>query len=128
MLLSDKIKELIADGKTQKAIEVLQDFLKGRDNALLNQCFLLKNQFTDLSRQKEQGLLDSGSELNRVNLALLNLCDEAQKLDPEADFDSEITENTEGGVSDKSVNTTLILMGVFIFIALIVVFLAIKYL
>jgi hypothetical protein len=57
MLLSDKIKELVAEGKTAQAFDVLQAFLKGRDAALLNQCFLLKNQFNELSRKQQQGLL-----------------------------------------------------------------------
>jgi hypothetical protein len=124
MDLSEKIKELIADGKTQKAIDLLQEFLRERDTGLLNQTYLLENQYNELSRKQQQGLLESPAELNRVSLALLNLCDEARKLDPDADFDAENRRDTEGGGFEKKAGLILV---VVVVVVVGIVFALIKY-
>ena len=83
MSLTDKIKNLIADGKTQQAVDMLQVFLKersGNDPQLLNQSLLLEGQFKELQKKVQLGLEDATADLNRINFSLLNLCDEAEML------------------------------------------------
>jgi Effector-associated domain 11 len=98
MSLTDKIKNLIADGKTLQAVDMLQAFLKansGGDNQLLNQTLLLEGQYKEVQKKMQLGLEDAGTELNRINFSLLNLCDEAEKLNKKADENEEITEGSK---------------------------------
>ena len=118
MTLTDKIKNLIADGNTQQAIDWLQDYLKEKHNTdILNQTYLLENQYKDLQKKMQLGLPDVSAEINRVNLGLLNLCDEAEKV-PEL---PETIGDTEGG--DKSwITKDLIIFGVIVAIVIFIVF------
>ena len=75
-----KVKTLISDGKTQQAIDLLQDILKDKDNQLHNQTLLLENQLKELQKKMQLGLLDASAEINRINYTLLNVCDEAAAL------------------------------------------------
>ncbi len=75
-----KVKSLISEGKTQQAIDLLQEILKDKDNQLLNQTFLLEGQHKELQRKMQLGLQDASAELNRINFTLLSLCDDATNL------------------------------------------------
>lgn len=80
MNISDRIKQLISESKTQDALDLLQDYLKDQDQNLLNQTYLLESQFKDVQKKIGLGVSDAVSEINRINYTLLSLCDEVQKL------------------------------------------------
>jgi hypothetical protein len=123
MSLTDKIKNLIADGKTQQAVDMLQTFLKekgGDDHQLLNQTLLLEGQFKDLQKKVQLGLEDASGDLNRINFSLLNMCDEAELLVTETEKKAEIESDTEG--SKNTPLNTLIILGVIVAVVLLVVF------
>ncbi len=80
MDISDRIKQLISESKTQDALDLLQDYLKDQDQNLLNQTYLLESQFKDLQKKIGLGIADAASEINRINYTLLSLCDEVRKL------------------------------------------------
>ncbi|MBL7818346.1 MAG: hypothetical protein JNL70_25260 [Saprospiraceae bacterium] len=77
----EKVKNLISEGKTQKAIDLLQEILKEKDAQLLNQTLLLEGQFSELQRKMQLGLQDASAELNRINFTLLSVCDDAANLE-----------------------------------------------
>lgn len=85
----EKVKSLISDGKTQQALDLLQEILKNRDKALLNQTFLLESQLKELQRKMQLGLQDAQSDLNRINFTLLSLCDDVSNLENIDDDTSE---------------------------------------
>ena len=125
MSLTDKIKNLIADGKTQQAVDMLQVFLKersGNDPQLLNQSLLLEGQFKELQKKVQLGLEDATADLNRINFSLLNLCDEAETLVKTTDKNAEKATDTEGG-QNVTANKTLMILGIVI--ALVAVLLAV---
>jgi hypothetical protein len=117
MRLTDKIKNLIADGKTLQAVDMLQTFLKAHstDNQLLNQTFLLEGQFKDLQKKMQLGLEDAAADLNRINYSLLNLCDEAEVLSEKTENDA-ITE----GSNNLSMNP-LVIFGVIAAVAILTI-------
>jgi Effector-associated domain 11 len=122
MKLTDKIKNLIADGKTLQAVDMLQTFLKehgSNDNQLLNQAFLLEGQYKDLQKKVQLGLEDATADLNRINYSLLNLCDEAESLAGNEEKKAENEEITEG---DKSLSNTIKIFGISVLIVLLIVF------
>ena len=80
MDISDKIKQLVSESKTQEALDVLQEYLKDKDQNLLNQSYLLESQFKDVQKKIGLGISDAVSEINRINFTLLSLCDDVRKL------------------------------------------------
>jgi hypothetical protein len=122
MRLTDKIKNLIADGKTLQAVDMLQTFLKehgSNDNQLLNQTFLLEGQYKELQKKMQLGLEDATADLNRINYSLLNLCDEAEILVENDEKKAENEEITEG---DKTISKTGKILGIVIIVVALVVF------
>jgi hypothetical protein len=125
MRLTDKIKNLIADGKTLQAVDMLQTFLKenSKGNELLNQTFLLEGQYKELQKKMQLGLEDATADLNRINYSLLNLCDEVETLAVNAEIKEENADITE---VDKSIsNTAKIFSGIII--VFLIIFGAIYY-
>lgn len=122
MSLTDKIKNLIADGKTQQAVDMLQVFLKersGNDPQLLNQSLLLEGQFKELQKKVQLGLEDATADLNRINFSLLNLCDEAEMLVKTTKEEAEKSADTEGA-KNASMNP-LVIFGVIAAIAILTI-------
>lgn len=122
MSLTDKIKNLIADGKTQQAVDMLQVFLKersGNDPQLLNQSLLLEGQFKELQKKVQLGLEDATADLNRINFSLLNLCDEAETLAKTTKEEAEKAADTEGS-KNVSMNP-LVIFGVIAAIAILTI-------
>jgi Effector-associated domain 11 len=76
----EKVKNLISDGRTQEAIDLLQEILKDKDKPLLNQTLLLESQLKELQRKMQLGLQDATADLNRINFTLLTVCDDASNL------------------------------------------------
>ena len=122
MNLTDKIKNLIADGKTQQAVDMLQVFLKersGNDPQLLNQSLLLEGQFKELQKKVQLGLEDATADLNRINFSLLNLCDEAETLVKTTETAAKKAADTEGP-QNASMNP-LVIFGVIAAIAILTI-------
>ena len=121
MRLTDKIKNLIADGKTLQAVDMLQTFLEAHstDNQLLNQTFLLEGQYKELQKKVQLGLEDAAAELNRINYSLLNLCDEAEVLVGNDEEKSENDAITEGS-KNLSMNP-LVIFGVIAAVAILTI-------
>jgi Effector-associated domain 11 len=119
MRLTDKVKSLIADGKTLQAVDMLQTFLKAnsKEKQLLNQTFLLEGQYKELQKKMQLGLEDATADLNRINYSLLNLCDEAEVLTENEDKKAENEAITEG---DKSLSNALKIFGIIIIVFLVI--------
>ena len=79
MNITEQVKELIANGKTEEALEWLQSILKEKDTNLLNQTYLLQSQYLDIQKRLRLGLQDASTELQRVNFTLLTICDDVEK-------------------------------------------------
>jgi hypothetical protein len=79
MNITEEVKELIANGKTEEALEWLQSILKEKDTNLLNQTYLLQSQYIDIQKRLRLGLQDASVELQRVNFTLLTICDDVEK-------------------------------------------------
>ncbi len=110
MTLTDKIKNLIADGKTQQAVDMLQAFLKekgGNDHELYNQTLLLEGQYKEFQKKVQLGLQEASGDLNRINYSLLNLCDEAELFVTETDKKMGKEADTEGS-KNLSMNPLII--------------------
>jgi hypothetical protein len=99
MSLTDKIKNLISDGKTQQAVDMLQAFLKehgGADHQLLNQTLLLENQYKEVLKKAQLNIEDTRADINRINYSLLNLCDEAENFVTDIEKKAKNETDTEG--------------------------------
>lgn len=107
MAISDNIKQLISEGKTQEALDELQTLLKERDPNLLNQTYLLEGQYKDLKKKLSLGLEDAANELNRINYTLLSICDEVSKIIPK---DKEVNYKVESSpiTTNDSLNPLVI--------------------
>ncbi|MDZ7876787.1 MAG: hypothetical protein U5L45_03910 [Saprospiraceae bacterium] len=125
MRLTDKVKNLIADGKTLQAVDMLQSFLKAQSNdknngnELLNQTFLLEGQYKELQKKMQLGLEDTTADLNRITYSLLNLCDEAEILVENSKKTTENDDFTEGS-KNLSMNP-LVIFGVIVAVAILTV-------
>lgn len=72
----EEFRNLIGEGKTGKAIQLMLDYLKDKDEDLYNQFILLSSRNKSLERQLNMGLLDSGSanvQRSQINYALLEI-------------------------------------------------------
>lgn len=126
MSLTDKIKHLIADGKTQQAVDMLQSFLKeksGDDHELYNQTLLLEGQYKELQKKVQLGLQDASGDLNRINYSLLNLCDEAELFVTEADkkMGKEANTLTKNEATEGSENLSMNPLIIFAVIAAVAI-------
>lgn len=81
--ISDKVRSLIADGKTEVAFAFLKDYIVStKDTYLLNQAFALASRLSRIQNDRLLGLSDPGDiymERNRINLAILSLVNEINK-------------------------------------------------
>ena len=108
----DKIKNLISDGKTQQAVDMLQDLLKqkgGSDPELFNKTLLLEGQYKDLKAKALLAVEDVSADINRINFSLLTLCDQAENLVAETEKTSEKEVDTEG--SQNAVKNAAYILG-----------------
>ena len=118
----EKIKNLISDGKTQQAVDMLQDLLKqkgGSDPELLNKTLLLEGQYKDLKVKALLAVEDVSADINRINFSLLTLCDQAENLVAETEKTSEKAADTEGS-KNASMNP-LVIFGVIAAIAILTI-------
>jgi hypothetical protein len=121
MSVTTKIKSMIAEGKTEEAIALLDNFLKKRDINLHNQTLLLASQFKDAKKKMSLNVADAQADINRINFTLLSICDECKNLeDVELADDGSVLKSNEG-IESNTLNKTLIIFGVLILIGLLVV-------
>ena len=127
MTISDNIKQLISDGKTQEALDVLQECLRDKDQTLLNQTYLLESQYKDLQKKISLGLQDATTELNRINFTLLSLCDEVTKVTGNNMKTIQINKTVQVTEKEDSFNP-LIIFGIIAVIGIGVILLLIYFL
>ena len=115
MEITDKVKNLISEGRTQDAIDQLQHFLAGKDADLMNQTILLESQFKEMTQKKSLGDGDAEIEINRINYTLLSLCDDAKKryVVPVRDEDDDFKEKN-GTKEPFSVNPLLVFVVILV--------------
>lgn len=124
MDISDNIKQLIADGKTLDALNLMQKFLKNKDEALLNQSYLLEAQFKDVQQKMRLGLQEAPTELNRINFTLLSLCDDLKNLSTKKVEDEENEDENNDTISNsEAASKASIILGVGLVVVLIIIFL-----
>ena len=123
MNITEQVKQLIANGKTQEAIEWLQHILKDKDTNLLNQTYLLEGQYKDLVKKMQLGLQDTITDVNRINFALLNLCDEIDKASiktPKLSSDYEQTISVEDTKHTSNIALIAFVIITFLVIAIVI--------
>ena len=79
------LKEAIASGQLELALEQLGKILSWQSKDLQNQFFLLKAQWEELGKQKRLGLLDSATAIqrnNQITFGLLELVDQFSYSEP----------------------------------------------
>lgn len=72
----DQFRDLIGEGKTGKAIQLMLDYVKDKDEDIYNQFILLSSRNKSLDKQVNMGLLDSGTaqtQRAQINYALLSI-------------------------------------------------------
>ncbi len=124
MDVTDKVKNLISEGRTQEAIDQLQHFLVGKDADLMNQTILLESQFKEMTQKKSLGDGDAEIEINRINYMLLSLCDDAKKryVIPVPDDDLEEKDEAKAAFSVNPLLVFVIILVLGIGVVLILVF------
>lgn len=126
MGITDKVKSLISEGRTQDAIDQLQRFLAGKDADLMNQTILLESQFKEMTQKKILGDGDAEIEINRINYTLLSLCDDAKKryvvAVPDDDDDFEEKNETKASFAVNPLLVFVIILVLGIGVVLILVF------
>ncbi len=121
MDISDNIKQLIADGKTLDALNLMQKFLKNKDEALLNQTYLLEAQFKDVQQKMRLGLQEAPTELNRINFTLLSLCDDLKNLNTKKVEDEENEDENNDTISNaEAASKASMLLGGFLILVILV--------
>lgn len=76
MTLIEKIRELVAEGQTERSIEELLDYVKKNDNELLDHIILLKSRMHDLNEKVYNGTIehdDAALERARINESILKI-------------------------------------------------------
>lgn len=73
--VSETVKYLISIGKTEKVFSILKEEYKNQ-KYILNKVLLLESQYKKIREESTLHLKDTSYDLNRLNLALLNFCDE----------------------------------------------------
>jgi Effector-associated domain 11 len=124
MNITEEVKELIGNGKTEEALEWLQSILKEHDKDLLNQTYLLQTQYKDVQNRVRLGLQDASTELNRINFTLLTICDDVEKVVNASDIKPKRSLNSPN--SDKS-SLAIWVFAAIVLIAFALIFVVFKY-
>ena len=70
----EKIRDMLAEGETEKSLDELYQFVSSADNELLDRLVLLRNRMRKLQRDVQSGVLDDDDEYQeraKINEALL---------------------------------------------------------
>ncbi|MEM8524820.1 MAG: FISUMP domain-containing protein [Bacteroidota bacterium] len=70
-----KIKELIAQGKTEEALALLMEYAKSKNPEAERQAILLSGQYRQWKRESTLGIQQASSELRRIELGIMHLVD-----------------------------------------------------
>ena len=117
MNITEQVKELIADGKTQEALDWLQQILKDKDTNLLNQTYLLEGQYKDFLQKMRLGMEDASTDLNRINFTLLSICDDVEK----AGITGSKLKTPQQDETKSTSNIALIAFGIITLLAILIV-------
>jgi hypothetical protein len=124
MNITEEVKELIGNGKTEEALEWLQSILKEHDKDLLNQTYLLQTQYKDVQNRVRLGMQDASTELNRINFTLLTICDDVEKVVNASDIKPQKSLNKP---SNDKTSLAIWVFAVIVLIAFAVIFVVFKY-
>lgn len=98
MEISEKVKDFISKGKTDKAIKLLSENIKGKDNEIENQLITLIAKYKS-NRKSEMLGLNSSDEIRRVdaqiNNALLTILGEIDELNELNELNGNSTTETK---------------------------------
>jgi hypothetical protein len=81
--VSVKVKECLRNREFQEALDLLTDFLDGKDDELANAVVLLSGRLSTLNRRKTKGALTQEAEdveRNQISEALLGLAYEVKGM------------------------------------------------
>lgn len=70
----EKVRDMIAEGETERSLDELYQFVRNADNELLDRLVLLRNRMRKLQRDVQSGVLDDDDEYQeraKINEALL---------------------------------------------------------
>ncbi len=70
----DRIRDMIAEGDTEKSLEELYHFVREADNELLDQLVMLKSRMKKVQRDHQNGTIDDENEFHeraKINEAIL---------------------------------------------------------
>lgn len=84
MSIQHNVKNLISEGKTEKAINKLLEFVNGKNTDIHNQVIVLKNNFKKGKRDSNLGMItfqDWNQVQTRVNAAMLDLLPEIDGIE-----------------------------------------------
>lgn len=77
--VADKVRELVGEGETLRAIEVLEQHLKGRNTDLYNQVIHQKGQFNTYRKQSNLGMGADPAVAAKINYAILEIATSIEK-------------------------------------------------
>lgn len=89
--ITTKVKELLREAKTEKAIQMLEKEDLGKFNSDI---ILISGRFAELKRKEIRGIItkdDSATELNQINSSIMDLMDEVEKGPKEISIAEEVT-------------------------------------
>lgn len=72
----NQIKRAIAAGKTDRALELLLEYTENNNSPRHRDALLLSGQFQQWKREKALGAQQSGTELRRIEMAIMDILDE----------------------------------------------------
>jgi len=79
MEVIEKIKEYIAKGETEKAIQLLVEHTKDKNSPFYDEAILLSGQFRQWKRSMSLGVESSNNELRRIEMGVMNILQEKTK-------------------------------------------------
>ena len=113
------VKRLISDNETQEAIHLLQAILEDKSKSLQNQVILLESQFNEVQKKMQIGIMQESSELNRINMSLLSICDDPKVVDSKIKQNDNVTSDPVSLFQNPMVKYGAIGIGVLVLISII---------
>jgi len=81
--LTVQVRDLVKQGETEEALEILEDFLDGRSDVLLNVVIQQSGMYNRLQRQLLKGSIteaESANTVNKINNTILEIAEQVQEL------------------------------------------------
>jgi hypothetical protein len=89
MTQNGKIQNLIIEGKTDEALDLLEAYVKEQSPNYTDDVVLLKSQLAKFTRDEIKGLKVENTELNRINAAILEISGRVDVKNDHSKTDSE---------------------------------------